>query len=212
MSMENPAEPAVEAHEPQPLISSSSSSAAAAAAAQAPASTTTTATSPLPGPIISTPRLILRPLHPLSFPHPYTLAHAETWISMNLTEPYNAFAICEISDPSILIGGIGLRPGSDVSAHTAEVGYWLGEPFTGKGYVTEACQAMTDWTFTERGDTYRKLTARVFSRHKASMRVLEKCGYKEEGVLKEHVRKHVEIWDLHLFGLLKREVGGEQDK
>lgn len=69
--------------------------------------------------------------------------------------------------------------------------------------MTEALEALTAWTFTERGDTVRRLCASVFGGHTASMRCLEKCGYKAEGVLKGHVEKHGEVMDLHVFGLTK---------
>jgi len=90
-------------------------------------------------------------------------------------------------------------------SHTAEVGYWIGEPFKGKGYVTEALEAITRWIFTERGHTFRRLHAGVHEGNEASMRVLEKCGYEKEGVLREHVEKWGLVSDLHLFGLLKKD-------
>ncbi|KAF2175046.1 acyl-CoA N-acyltransferase [Zopfia rhizophila CBS 207.26] len=178
---------------------------------------------PLPDPIFTTSRLLIRPLHPqdaqsmqihcepasitkyqtLAFPYPYTLDSANNWIGMNTTYPFNNFGICELSSPSTIIGGIGIKPGSDVQAHTAEIGYWVGEPFWGKGYLTEALEAMTDWVFRERGDKYRRLWAGVFSGNPASMRCLEKCGYKLEGVMKAHVEKHGEIYDLHIWGLTR---------
>ncbi|KAF2259951.1 acyl-CoA N-acyltransferase [Lojkania enalia] len=187
-------------------------------------STPLTLDSPLPDPIITTPRLIIRPMHPqdapsmqkyaapasittymsLAFAHPYTLDHANNWINTNLAaQIQNNFCICETSVPDISIGGIGIKPGSDVQAHTAEVGYWIGEPFWGKGYITEALRAMTDWVFTARGEQYRRLSAKVFSGNTASMRCLVKCGYREEGVLRGDAEKHGKVYDSHVFGLTK---------
>jgi hypothetical protein len=63
-----------------------------------------------------------------TFPNPYTLSSAEQWINMNLVLPYqHHFVLCERSSPDVAIGGIGLKPGMDVYAHTAEVGLKNGE-------------------------------------------------------------------------------------
>jgi ribosomal-protein-alanine N-acetyltransferase len=183
---------------------------------------------PIPQPILTTDRLIVRPLHPknaadmafhgdspaitkymyLSFPSPYTLDDANHWIELNMGQQHQTnFGIAEASSPDILIGGIGLKLGSDVSSHTAEVGFWVGEKYWGKGYTTEVLKGFTKWSFESfEGKDQRKLTrlvGRVFSGNTASMRCLEKCGYVHEGVLKAHVQKNGEIRDMHLFGLLK---------
>ena len=100
-----------------------------------------------------------------------------------------------------------------MQSHVAEVGYWIGEPFMGKGYITEALQALTDWVFLgegkdEKGESVRKwkrLVGGVFEGNEASMRVLEKCGYVKEGILKGHVEKHGVVMDLHWYGLRKVE-------
>jgi ribosomal-protein-alanine N-acetyltransferase len=69
----------------------------------------------------------------LSFPHPYNLEHAEFWVKKCLEEKLPSYAIAEPDHPEIVIGSIGLKPGIDIKAHTAEVGYWIGEPWWGKG-------------------------------------------------------------------------------
>lgn len=75
--------------------------------------------------------------------------------------------------------------------------------------MTEALEAFTGWVFGARGNNglpgaeVRKLFAKVYAPHKASMRCLEKCGYVPEGVLKGHAEKFGEVLDLHYFGLTK---------
>jgi len=70
------------------------------------------------------------------FPHPYTLADARFFLEWMATEkPQTTFAIATASEA---IGCIGLRLGADVHRRTAELGYWLGEPFWGRGIMTEA--------------------------------------------------------------------------
>jgi ribosomal-protein-alanine N-acetyltransferase len=182
---------------------------------------------PIPSPIVTTTRLMIRPMHPqdapsmaqnandplitkymrLTFPDPYTLESADGWINMNLALPYQeAFAVCERSSPEVVIGGIGLKPGADVSAHTAEVGFWIGQSYWGRGYTTEVLEAFTKWSFQsyeKEGQRIRRLWGCVFSGNVASMRCFEKCGYAKEGVMKDHCEKHRQVYDQHLFGLTK---------
>ncbi|KAH9880085.1 hypothetical protein J1614_002111 [Plenodomus biglobosus] len=190
-------------------------------------SSTAPKTSPLPQPIITTNRLVIRALHsqdnysmslnannPLimknmsnSFPEPYTLAAADTWIAINTVKlVQNDFGICDKSSPRVIIGGIGLKPGVDVSAHTGEVGFWIGQNYWGKGYATEALEAFTRWIFLNK-EVGRPRTTRlcghVFGGNMASMRCFEKCGYTKEGTLKGHCEKQGETMDLHIFGLVK---------
>lgn len=181
----------------------------------------------LPQPILTTNRLIIRPMYPLdshsmaasannplvakymslAFPHPYTLASANTWIEMNLAKPQqDDFCICEKSSPEVVVGGIGLKPGTDISSHTAEVGYWIGEKYWGKGYTTECLDGFTKWCFSSEsreGTKITKLWGGVIGGNGASMRCFEKCGYVKEGILKGHCEKHGEVYDMHLFGMTK---------
>lgn len=105
------------------------------------------------------------------------------------------------------IGGIGLKPGSDVQSHTAEIGYWIGEDYWGQGLISEALEAMTEWAFTVRegpdGKRLARLWAGVFDANKGSMKCLEKCGYRAEGVMKGHIEKHGQVADMHIYGLTR---------
>lgn len=190
-------------------------------------STTEPMASPVPQSILTTTRLIVRPMHPsdaqsmalhansplvakymsLAFPHPYTSSSADTWISMNLAKPEQTdFCICERSCPEVVIGGIGLKLGADINSHTAEVGYWVGEQHWGKGYITECLEAFTRWSLVDRrgqGTRITRLWGGVLGGNGASMRCFEKCGYVKEGVLKGHCEKYGEAYDLHLFGITK---------
>ena len=115
------------------------------------------------------------------FPYPYTLAHAETWISFaaqQFTE--SDFAIASATE---LIGGIGLRIQRDVHRRSAEVGYWLGEPFWGRGIATAALRAFTEYAFSQ-FDLLR-LYGYVYEWNPASARVMEKAGYVCEGRLRQ---------------------------
>ncbi|MFX6949463.1 GNAT family protein, partial [Acinetobacter baumannii] len=86
------------------------------------------------------------------------------------------------------IGGIGLILNSDVYIMSAEIGYWLAEPFWGQGIATEAVRQLVEYTFYY-FDIVR-LYAEVFETNKASMRVLEKNGFYLEGVRRKAVFKN----------------------
>ncbi len=133
------------------------------------------------------------------FPHPYTLEDADVWITNNLdgTVRHN-FAIELWGE---LAGGIGLRPMADIHAGTAEIGYWLGEPYWGQGIMTRAVAAMSSYGLDEL--LFVRLQAEVFAGNMASMRVLEKNGYVREGVLRKHIRKNGAISDCMLYARLR---------
>ncbi len=107
------------------------------------------------------------------FPFPYTQADAESWIKLaNETDPVENFAI-EFENQAV--GGIGLMLGTDIYRKSAEIGYWLGEPYWGKGLMPEAVKRMTEYGFETFG--LNRIFAGVFESNSASARVLEKAGY-----------------------------------
>jgi RimJ/RimL family protein N-acetyltransferase len=133
------------------------------------------------------------------FPYPYTAADADGWIERASTEtPPTSLAI--VVDGTA-VGGLGIELGTDVFRRSAEIGYWLGEPFWGRGIATEALRAMTEYAF-ERFDICR-LEAGVFSWNPASARVLEKCGYTLEGRSRLAVVKDGRTGDRLLYGLVR---------
>lgn len=79
-----------------------------------------------------------------------------------------------------------------------EIGYWLGEPYWGRGIASEAVSAMTGYAF-ERFDVAR-VFAYVFEWNPASARVLEKAGYRLEGRLRKAVTKEGTTMDMLVYG------------
>jgi RimJ/RimL family protein N-acetyltransferase len=133
------------------------------------------------------------------FPHPYTAADARAWIKRSSAErPFTTLAI-EVDGAAV--GGVGIQPGTDVFRRSAEIGYWLGEPFWGRGIATEALRAMTEYAF-EHFDICR-LEAGVFEWNPASMRVLEKAGYVLEGRARLGVTKDGRTGDRLLYALVR---------
>src|SRR5215472_15396719 len=103
-----------------------------------------------------------------SFPHPYTQQNAEEWISLNLhADTITNFSIRVEGE---VVGGAGLLLKSDVYRKNAEIGYWLGEPFWGKGITTEAVRQLANYIFSNFDVT--RIYAEIFSNNPASMRVL----------------------------------------
>lgn len=134
-----------------------------------------------------------------SFPYPYTRNDAERWIDFVMKNPsYLAFAI---ADEQELIGAIGAVPYEDVHRFTAEVGFWLGEPYWNKGIISEALILFCNYLFTRYN--FNKLIANVFEGNSASMKVLEKGGFKLEGILKQNIYKENKFLDNYVYSLLK---------
>lgn len=133
------------------------------------------------------------------FPHPYTLEDARTFLALATSQqPPNDFAIAGDQEA---IGGIGLQRQSDVHRLSAEIGYWLGEPYWGRGIATRAVRALTEWTFAT--TPLERLFACVFATNPASARVLSNAGYQFEGRLRRAVIKDGRVLDQLLYAALR---------
>jgi ribosomal-protein-alanine N-acetyltransferase len=139
------------------------------------------------------------------FPHPYTLANAHFFLELTAAEkPQTTFAITTASEA---IGCIGLKLGSDVHRKSAELGYWLAEPFWGRGIMSEAVGAFTARVFVD-FDLVR-IYAESFASNDASVRVLQKAGFAYEGRLRSHVFKDGQLLDALVYAKLRD--GGAQN-
>lgn len=133
------------------------------------------------------------------FPHPYTTETGQAWLEKNAgATPVVNFAI-DLDGEAV--GGIGLILNSDVYILSAEIGYWIGEDYWGKGIATEALRQMVEYTFYY-FDIVR-LYAEVFETNKASMRVLEKNGFYLEGVRRKAVFKNNVLMDDYIWVKLR---------
>ena len=129
------------------------------------------------------------------FPHPYTLENANAFLDYVVQEkPETTFAIATSSEA---IGCIGLRLGVDVHRKTGELGYWLAEPFWGRGIMSEAVSEFTRHAF-EAFDLQR-IYAEPFEWNRASMRVLEKSGFILEGRLRANAFKDGKVVDSFVY-------------
>jgi RimJ/RimL family protein N-acetyltransferase len=130
------------------------------------------------------------------FPHPYTLDDARDFIALNSARsgPPTNLAIEHAGEP---IGSIGLHSLSDVCRFTAEVGYWIGEAFWGRGLATEALRRFTDYAFEQ--FPCERLEGWIFATNPSSGRVLEKAGYEYEATLCRSAFKDGQFLDSHLY-------------
>jgi ribosomal-protein-alanine N-acetyltransferase len=129
------------------------------------------------------------------FPHPYGVKDARRFISAALSHsPESHFAIAVEGKA---VGGIGFGLNSDVERVSAEIGYWLGEEYWGRGIATEALRAVTAYAIEEHSLT--RLYAVPFQWNPASFRVLEKSGYVLEGTLRRSAIKDGRIIDQRLY-------------
>ena len=130
-------------------------------------------------------------------PYPYTMAHAETWLSyLDTADHEHVFAVCHNEE---FIGVIGVV--HEPEHERAELGYWLGQPYWNKGYMTAAADMAIAYAFTVLG--VQKIYARCFSDNPGSARVLEKNGFVREGFLKDHCIRMGQTKDVLCYGLLK---------
>ncbi|HEX6536395.1 MAG TPA: GNAT family N-acetyltransferase [Gemmatimonadaceae bacterium] len=177
-------------------------------------------------PTLETPRLILRPLvlsdapevqrlagareiadTTLTIPHPYRDGMAEQWI-----ETHDA----QFAEGKMVTCGATERGGGALTGvislvlereHArAELGYWIGTPYWGRGYATEGARAMLRYAFSELG--LSRVYACHFSRNPASGKVMRKIGMKYEGCLRSHVRKWDRLEDIEVYGVLAGEWSG----
>ena len=133
------------------------------------------------------------------FPHPYTLSDAERWIfhaSTNLHETVFAIVVNEEA-----VGSIGLVAKEDVYRKSMEIGYWLGEEFWGRGIITEAISAVTEYGFSKFNVV--RIYADVFEWNAASAHVLEKNGFVFEARLKKAIVKNGRIGDVLMYAKTK---------
>jgi [ribosomal protein S5]-alanine N-acetyltransferase len=129
------------------------------------------------------------------FPFPYELEHARSFLSWITTQ--TSPTVWAIEAAGEAVGGIGVEFHTDVERVSAEVGYWLGEKYWGRGIATEALKAVTAEAFSRFDIT--RLYALPFADHAASIRVLEKAGYVREGHLRQSAIKAGVIRDQLLF-------------
>lgn len=135
------------------------------------------------------------------FPYPYRLPDARKWLNMVGDLKDDVILAVEVKGEAA--GGIGLHGLKDVYRYNGEIGYWLSEQHWGKGIMSEAVSMMVDYAFIQ--THWLRLFACIYENNHASMRVLEKSGFKKEAIHRRAVMKKGKLQDEHLFALLKED-------
>jgi len=136
----------------------------------------------------------------LRIAHPYTEQDAKDFLKL-AEEPGRLWLATTLRSDGRQIGGIGLRV-DDQHRH-AELGYWLGAPYWGQGYATEATREMLRYGFEDL--KLHRIFASDFKHNPASGKILRKLGMRHEGCQREHLRKWDQFVDSELYGILRKE-------
>lgn len=174
-------------------------------------------------PILHTRRLVLRPLAladaadvqrlagaeavastTANIPHPYEDGMAEAWINSqpaHLADGTSIVYAITLAETGELCGAIGLTLKPE--HQRAEMGYWIGVPYWGQGYCTEAAAALRDLGFRNLG--LHRILAMHLARNPASGRVMQKIGMRHEGTLREHMLKWDVFETLEYYAILRSE-------
>jgi [ribosomal protein S5]-alanine N-acetyltransferase len=140
----------------------------------------------------------------LRIPYPYTEADFQKWLNIvekTRHEQGRPFHWAIRNEKNSLIGGCGFNDLEIGKSHRAEIGYWLAKPYWGRGIMTAVVRRLCQVAFSELGMV--KIMAHVFSENAASAKVLEKCGFQQEGYLRKHYLKDGKYLDARLFALVK---------
>ena len=129
------------------------------------------------------------------FPHPYTQQDAETFIAFVTQQDQPTVWAIEVAGEAA--GTIGITLGTDIERVGAEIGYWLGEPYWGRGITTEALTAVTKSSLAH--FQLQRIFALPFANNAPSCRVLEKAGYTREGRLRRSAIKAGQVLDQVLY-------------
>lgn len=134
-----------------------------------------------------------------SFPSPYTLAHAKGFIQFARED--KRLCCWGIFEADTLAGVISLVQQEDIYRHSAEIGYWLGSGFRGRGIITEAIGLVCRYGFNQLNIV--RIFAHVFEHNQASRKALLKNEFVIEGIRKKGSVKNNVLLDDYLMAKLK---------
>jgi RimJ/RimL family protein N-acetyltransferase len=134
-----------------------------------------------------------------AFPYPYTVENAKNFIQSMANSQNNYVWGIDVNGEAC--GAIGLHQLSDVYRFTAEIGYWLGEPFWNRKILSRGVMAVIDFAFNE--TDFVRLQAGVFSNNAASAKVLENCGFDREGIHRKAIYKKGQLLDEWMYACVK---------
>jgi RimJ/RimL family protein N-acetyltransferase len=131
-------------------------------------------------------------------PHPYPEIAAEEWVEKRTGGTDQAFAVADLGT-DVLVGAIGIHP--EPNGLATEIGFWIGVPFWGRGYCTEAAREILRHCFEDLG--FQRVYAGHFAGNDASGRVQQKIGMRPEGVQRWGVFRFGEPKDRVMYGIIR---------
>ncbi|MDO5845537.1 MAG: GNAT family protein [Methanocorpusculum sp.] len=134
-------------------------------------------------------------------PFPYTEADAADFISAMLASDPDAVFSFAVTEREAVAGCVGIFRGQNIHFRTAELGYYIGEPFWGRGLATCAVRQACAYVFAH--TDILRIFAEPFAENAASCRVLEKAGFVCEGVLRQNAVKNGAVRDMKMYALVR---------
>ena len=134
-------------------------------------------------------------------PFPYGEEDAKAFLSAMLASDPDQNLAFAIEADGELIGSISATRCANIHFRTAELGYYLGEPYWGKGFATEAVRQICDYIY--RNTDIIRIFAEPFAYNTASCRVLEKAGFQLEGLLRSNAVKNGRILDMKMYARIR---------
>lgn len=135
-------------------------------------------------------------------PFPYTIKDAEDFITSMLSADESKTFAFAIAVDNKAIGSISVFRKDNIHSQTAEMGYYVAEPYWGKGLGTSAIKQICDFIFSHT-DIIR-IFAEPFAHNAASCRILEKAGFSLEGTLRKNAVKNNTIIDMKMYSIIKK--------
>lgn len=135
-----------------------------------------------------------------AFPYPYTVEDAVTYLELAANGVLGH--VFGIYDNDTFVGCCSLIPQNDVYRINAEIGYWIGEPYWGRGYATDAVRQCLKFAFEVLN--LLRVYANIYEYNIGSMKVLEKVGFEKEAIIKSSIMKEGKIFDEHLYSIRKQ--------
>jgi RimJ/RimL family protein N-acetyltransferase len=139
------------------------------------------------------------------FPFPYTIDDALSFIHRFMD--HETFFAIEYKGE--YVGNISLVKCENVYRKSAEIGYFIGEPYWNKGIATRAVKLLTKYGFREMG--YARIQTGVYEYNPASQRVLEKCSFVKEGIFRKSIFKNNQLWDEVRYAMINPQLEKSAD-
>ena len=135
-------------------------------------------------------------------PMPYTISHARVFIGMNNFGHFQISRAILVDD--ILVGGIAIKPQEDIWKPGAELRFFLGEPHWGKGIMPRSIRKFIIFAFANYA--FERFFCHTIEEYTSCMRVLEKAGFRKEGVLRNAISKDGKLYNSVLFSIIRSEI------